>query len=117
MGLVDANKTGLPLEELFSHLATLDDGFQNQVDRAREKGCVLRFVAEVTPSSIRVGPVSVPKESPLGRLEGSDNMIVFTSDRYNDRPLVITGPGAGIDVTAMGVLGDILRIAAERRQP
>jgi homoserine dehydrogenase len=44
-------------------------------------------------------------------------MIVFESDRYNDRPLVITGPGAGVDVTAMGVLGDILRIAAERRQP
>jgi homoserine dehydrogenase len=40
---------------------------------------------------------------------------VFRSERYRDRPLVISGPGAGVDVTAMGVLGDILRIAAERR--
>jgi homoserine dehydrogenase len=78
---------------------------------------VLRFVAEVKPDRITVGPISVPKNSPLGGLQGSDNMIVFKSERYNDRPLVVTGPGAGIDVTAMGVLGDILRIAAERRQP
>ena len=42
-------------------------------------------------------------------------MIVFESDRYKSRPLVITGPGAGVDVTAMGVLADIMRIAADRR--
>jgi len=48
-------------------------------------------------------------------LRGTDNMIVFTSERYAARPLVVSGPGAGVDVTAMGVLGDILRIAGERR--
>ena len=78
---------------------------------------MLRFVATVDAESIAVGPVAVPKDSALGGLQGSDNMIVFESDRYNDRPLVVTGPGAGIDVTAMGVLGDILRIAAQRSQP
>jgi len=71
----------------------------------------------VDAASISVGPIAVPKDSALGSLKGSDNMIVFWSDRYNDRPLVVTGPGAGIDVTAMGVLGDILRIAAQRSQP
>jgi len=116
-GLVGEDKSGLPLDELFSHLETLDDAFAAQVATAQEEGNVLRFVAEVTEGAITVGPAAVPKNSPLGGLQGSDNMIVFTSDRYNDRPLVITGPGAGIDVTAMGVLGDILRIAAERRQP
>jgi homoserine dehydrogenase len=44
-------------------------------------------------------------------------MIVLHSDRYAERPLVVSGPGAGVEVTAMGVLSDILRIAAERRQP
>ena len=87
------------------------------MSRAKERGKVLRFVAKVNADSITVGPVAVPKDSALGGLQGSDNMIVFESDRYNERPLVITGPGAGIDVTAMGVLGDILRIAAERSQP
>jgi homoserine dehydrogenase len=48
-------------------------------------------------------------------LQGTDNLIVFTSERYDARPLVVMGPGAGVDVTAMGVIGDVLRIAAERR--
>jgi len=117
VGLVDNDKSGLPLPELFAHLETLDEDFSNKVSEAGKEGNVLRFVAKVTETAIQVGPIAVPKASPLGGLQGSDNMIVFTSERYNDRPLVITGPGAGIDVTAMGVLGDILRIAAERRQP
>ena len=41
-------------------------------------------------------------------------MVVFQSDRYRERPLVVMGPGAGAEVTAMGVFSDILRIAAER---
>ena len=41
-------------------------------------------------------------------------MIVISSERYDQRPLVVTGPGAGVQVTAMGVLSDILRIIAER---
>jgi homoserine dehydrogenase len=116
-GLVDASHSGSTIDELFAHLETLDDEFEAKVSAAAAEGNVLRFVADVKPDRITVGPISVPKNSPLGGLQGSDNMIVFKSDRYNDRPLVVTGPGAGIDVTAMGVLGDILRIAAERRQP
>ena len=116
-GLVSAEYSGLPLDELFAHLESRDADFEAQVQSAASEGKVLRFVAEVSAERIHVAPVAVPKDSPLGGLSGSDNMIVFESDRYNDRPLVITGPGAGIDVTAMGVLGDIIRIAAERRQP
>jgi aspartokinase/homoserine dehydrogenase 1 len=116
-GLVDASLEGQSLETLFAHLETLDEAFKSKIEAAKANGQVLRFVAEVNADHIKVGPIAVPAASPLGGLQGSDNMIVFESDRYNDRPLVITGPGAGIDVTAMGVLGDILRIAAERRQP
>lgn len=116
-GLVDESHSGSSLDDLFAHLETLDADFEAKVSRASDSGRVLRFVAEVNADSITVGPVAVDKDSALGGLQGSDNMIVFASDRYNDRPLVITGPGAGIDVTAMGVLGDILRIAAERSQP
>jgi len=116
-GLVDASLSGMDVEALLSELESLDVEYANKVDAARKDGMVLRFVAKVEQNSITVGPVAVPKDSPLGGLQGSDNMIVFTSERYNDRPLVITGPGAGVDVTAMGVLGDILRIAAERRSP
>ena len=116
-GLVDASLEGQSLETLFAHLETLDQDFEAKVGAAKASNQVLRFVAEVDADHIKVGPIAVPAASPLGGLQGSDNMIVFESDRYNDRPLVVTGPGAGIDGTAMGVLGDILRIAAERRQP
>ena len=113
-GLVPESWSGLPLEELFSRLETLDADMEARVQAAAAQGQVLRFVARVEAHEIVVGPASVPRSSPLGGLQGSDNMIVFTTDRYADRPLVVSGPGAGIDVTAMGVLGDILRIAAER---
>ena len=116
-GLVAESQSGLPLEELYAHLTTLDGQFAEKVSMAAANGRVIRFVAEIGEEQIKVGPMAVDKDSPIGGLQGSDNMIVFESERYNNRPLVITGPGAGIDVTAMGVLGDILRIAAERSQP
>ena len=49
--------------------------------------------------------------SPLAAIKGSDNQLVFTTARYKSNPLVITGPGAGAEVTAAGVLNDILRVA------
>ena len=116
-GLVDAQHAGMALPDLYAMLETMDEQLKQQVETAHAEHKVLRFVAAVEPDTITVAPVAVPRDSALGTLSGSDNMIVFRSDRYYDRPLVITGPGAGIDVTAMGVLGDILRIAAERSRP
>jgi homoserine dehydrogenase len=54
----------------------------------------------------------VPIGSPLGSLDGTDNLFVFTTGRYRERPLVVSGPGAGAEVTAAGVLGDLLRMVA-----
>ena len=51
------------------------------------------------------------RSSPLAAIQGSDNQLVFTTARYKANPLVITGPGAGAEVTAAGVLNDILRLA------
>jgi bifunctional aspartokinase / homoserine dehydrogenase 1 len=113
--LVDPSLSGLSTDALLEHLRRDYDGpIAQQVAAAHANGDVLRYIARITPNHISVGPQAVPKDSPIGRLQGSDNMIVFTSERYHDRPLVITGPGAGVDVTAMGVLGDLLRVAAER---
>lgn len=114
-GLVPAEWAGLPLEELFARLRTLDDAMSARVAELAERGEALRYVATVTADTIRVAPTAVPADSPIGRLQGTDNILVLHSERYASRPLVITGPGAGIDVTAMGVLGDLFRIAAERR--
>jgi bifunctional aspartokinase / homoserine dehydrogenase 1 len=68
-------------------------------------------VAVVTPTRIGVGVRSVSNSSPFAGIKGSDNQLVFTTARYKTNPLVITGPGAGAEVTAAGVLNDILRLA------
>jgi aspartokinase/homoserine dehydrogenase 1 len=114
VGVVPESLAGLEREAFFSALEGLDEEIASRVDAARERGCALRYVGRVEPDRIDVGLVEVPVESPLGRLTGTDNMIVFHSERYAETPLVVQGPGAGVDVTAMGVLGDIVRIVAER---
>ncbi len=114
-GLVDAGWAGTPVPELLERLRDhVDEPMAARVAAAREAGQALRFVASVCADGITVGPTQVPADSALGMLKGTDNQVVFHSERYAARPLVVTGPGAGVEVTAMGVLGDVLRIAAER---
>jgi len=101
----------LPLEDFLERLEELDAPWKRRVDEARAAGAVLRYVALVTPEKIAVGVQTVPATSPLASIKGSDNQLVFTTARYKANPLVITGPGAGAEVTAAGVLNDILRLA------
>jgi aspartokinase/homoserine dehydrogenase 1 len=101
----------LPLPEFLARLDELDAGWKRRVETARTQGSVLRYVATVTRSRIAVGLRPVPVGSPLASIKGSDNQLVFTTVRYQANPLVIRGPGAGAEVTAAGVLNDILRLA------
>jgi aspartokinase/homoserine dehydrogenase 1 len=101
----------VPLQEFLGRLKELDAPWKHRVEAARKEGTVLRYVALATPDTIAVGVRAVPLSSPLAGIKGSDNQLVFTTARYNANPLVITGPGAGAEVTAAGVLNDILRLA------
>jgi aspartokinase/homoserine dehydrogenase 1 len=88
-----------------------DAAMSARVRQAQSRGEVLRYVVDIDGRGCRVGLRQVPRESPIGRLMGPDNILVFRTERYNDYPLVIQGPGAGAGVTAAGVLGDILKVA------
>ncbi len=101
----------LPLKEFIARLEELDSAWQQRVEAATASESVLRYLALVTPAKIAVGVRSVPTTSPFAAIRGSDNQLVFTTARYRSNPLVITGPGAGAEVTAAGVLNDILRLA------
>ena len=114
-GLVDERFAGMPREQLLEALTSLDEAWADRVAAARAEGKVLRYLARVTEGRAEVGVRAVPLGTPFAALAGTDNMIVLSSERYDERPLVVSGPGAGIGVTAMGVLGDVLRVAAERR--
>jgi aspartokinase/homoserine dehydrogenase 1 len=72
---------------------------------------VLRYITDIGLHGCEVGLKRVPRDGPIGRLAGPDNILVFQTQRYHDHPLVIQGPGAGAGVTAAGVLSDILKIA------
>ena len=101
----------LSLDQFLERLEELDAPWKRRVEAARTAGAVLRYVALVTSDKVEVGVQAVPVTSPLASIKGSDNQLVFTTARYKANPLVITGPGAGAEVTAAGVLNDILRLA------
>jgi len=87
-----------------------DDHYEQLRAAAAEEGQVLRFIATLEGDKAYISLQRLDSSSPFYNLSGSDNMISFTSLRYQDRPLVIKGPGAGAEVTAAGVFAEILRI-------
>jgi homoserine dehydrogenase len=70
-----------------------------------------RYAAEVTESSINVGLMECGPDNALAALTGTDNLVSISSEWYQS-PLVISGPGAGLEVTAAGVLSDAVELGA-----
>ncbi|KAF3439516.1 hypothetical protein FNV43_RR17794 [Rhamnella rubrinervis] len=91
-------------------ISLLDKNIRERVYQASLNGKVLRYVCVIEGSRCEVGIQEVPKNSPLGRLRGSDNVLEIYSRCYSEQPLVIQGAGAGNDTTACGVLADIIDI-------
>ncbi len=112
--LFPAEMAGLSVEEFMATLGSLDGEYEQRIAAARGRGRVLRYVAEVEGGCCKVGWREVGKEDLMAALRGPDNIVRFTTKRYKDNPLVIVGPGAGPQVTAGGVLGDILALAQQR---
>lgn len=97
-------------EELDLALAWANAHFEEMRLSAENKGARLRMIAKFERGRATIGLEEVKPDSPFFFLSGSDNMIVFTTERYKDRPLVIQGPGAGAEVTAAGVFAEIIHI-------
>jgi homoserine dehydrogenase len=93
---------------------SMDEFYAGRVRHAASEGRVLRYVARIGPDGGRVGLAPVPQDEPLGALRGPANYVAFYTDRYAENPLVISGPGAGPEVTAAGVLGDVIDLALRR---
>jgi aspartokinase/homoserine dehydrogenase 1 len=112
--LVPDDYRDMPASEFVSRLEELDTLWRKRVDDARGHDSVLRYRATVSRDTVRVGLVAVNAASSLGALTGTDNQFSITTSRYRDNPIVITGPGAGVAVTAAGVLNDVLKLAGSR---
>ena len=103
-----------PRERFLADMDQLNAEWNDRVQAAARDGRVLRYVLTATPRRVSVDLRAVPQASPFAGLRGTDNQVVITSDRYRENRLIITGPGAGRDVTAAGVLNDILRVVEGR---
>ena len=110
---------GLPLEEFWQRLPETDEEMAERFARARREGRELAYLAELdvrgAAPAARVGLRAVPRGHPAAGLPAAENVFIFRSRRYDTHPLIVRGPGAGAEVTAAGVFGDILRAHAERR--
>ncbi|KAA0072409.1 homoserine dehydrogenase [Rhodanobacter sp. T12-5] len=111
-GLVPESLRGLSADAFLARLDELDAPLAARHAEAASRGAVLRFLARLNQRGhARVGLVEVPLTHPAARLYGTDNQFALTTIRYNTQPLVIQGPGAGPEVTAQALLGDVLALA------
>ena len=109
--LRDGDKSGFlnRLQEL--------DAIYADIKQNQKSNHVLRYIGELSgdlqqdKGNLEVKLVSVPSDTALGGLKGSDSFFEIYTESYGDRPIVIQGAGAGSAVTARGVFGDILRLS------
>ncbi|MDP5231923.1 MAG: bifunctional aspartate kinase/homoserine dehydrogenase I [Cellulophaga sp.] len=113
--LIPVNLQDVEVSDFKNKLGDLDAIFE-KIKAAQKPNHVLRYVGDLSgdlqkeKGNLEVKLISVPKESALGQVKGSDSIIEIYTESYGENPLVIQGAGAGAAVTARGVFGDILRI-------
>jgi len=109
--LVPGALRSLDTEAFLARLAELDAPLAARHAQAKARGAVLRFLARLNQRGhARVGLAEVPLTHPAAQLYGTDNQFALTTTRYHAQPLVIQGPGAGPEVTAQALLGDVLAL-------
>ncbi len=84
--------------------------FEDLYKKAAAKGCRLKYVAQFDGGKASVGLEEIPEGHDFYNLLGSDNIVLFYTDRYKEQPLIVKGAGAGAEVTASGLFADIIRI-------
>lgn len=99
------------LDEFWSTIAEMDGEFEQRRQKLESENKRLRFVAKFEKGQCEVGLQEVGQNHPFYDLEGSNNIIQITTERYNEYPMIIKGYGAGASVTAAGVFSDIISIA------
>jgi aspartokinase/homoserine dehydrogenase 1 len=109
--LVPRSLKKLPLEQFMTRLSEVDEEWRIRVAREAARDRVLRYVVTATPRGVSAKLIAVPTSSPIGALQGTRNLVAFTTRRYLTEPLVISGPGAGAEVTAAGILNDIYSLS------
>lgn len=101
---------GCSTEEFWQKLPSLDASFEKRRQELEAENKRQRFVASMENGKCKVELRTIEREHPFYHLDGSNNIILLTTERYNKHPMLIQGYGAGADVTAAGVFADIMSL-------
>ena len=99
------------IDQFWKKLPKLDADFEQRRARVEKEGKRMRFVARLENGKASIALAEVNKYHPFYNLQGSNNIILLTTERYKEYPMMIQGYGAGAAVTAAGVFADIMSIA------
>ncbi|MEO6236018.1 MAG: bifunctional aspartate kinase/homoserine dehydrogenase I [Vicinamibacterales bacterium] len=113
-GLVPESLRSASADEFMARVPEVDAVMRQRFEAARARGHVLRYVGRLDAQAQRatVGLVELDRSHLFANISLTDNVVSFTTSRYNRNPLVVRGPGAGPAVTAGGVFADLLRVCA-----
>ncbi len=100
-------------KSFFESLIKYNDHFEKMLENAAREGAKMKYVAQLENGKAKVGIQLVKGGHDFYNLEGSDNIILFYTNRYKEQPLIVKGAGAGADVTASGIFADIIRIGKQ----
>jgi aspartokinase/homoserine dehydrogenase 1 len=97
------------VDDFYKELEVHEKHFASLYEAANKHNAKLKIVASYKDGKASVGLQHIQGESEMYHLYGKDNIVLFSTERYSDQPLVVKGAGAGAEVTASGVFADILR--------
>jgi aspartokinase/homoserine dehydrogenase 1 len=95
--------------DFYLSLEKHESQFQQLFLESKVNNCRLKYVAEFKDGKAKVGLQQINPSHSFYNLEGSDNIVLFYTDRYSEQPLIIKGAGAGAEVTASGIFADVIR--------
>jgi len=110
--LYPASMDGLSVEEFLREVDSLDASMAARAAELTRGGRKLRYAALIENGHCGVGLAGAEPDSKLGLIRATDSVVVFTTKYFSDNPVSVSGRGAGQEVTASGVLGDIVSLAA-----
>ncbi|MFT5673593.1 MAG: aspartokinase/homoserine dehydrogenase 1 [Polaribacter sp.] len=117
--LIPENLRHTSVDEFLGNLELLNNEYQTLKENQKPNH-VLRYIGELSgdlskvKGNLEVKLVSIPESTPLSSLKGSDAIFEIYTESYGEQPIVIQGAGAGANVTARGVFGDVLRLAKHK---
>ena len=105
------------IPSFMARIPQLDASFRQRLAALKAEGKTLRYVGSLSDSGCRVGLLPVDADHPFIAIKGGENALALLTERYQPHPMVIRGYGAGAEVTAAGVLADILRLVPPGARP